>query len=229
MARRLRPIPSTGGRYLAGDDGTIWSRGWRCAKLHRMTPQLKRSDGYAYVQTHVDGADVRRPVHRLVAEAWCPEWCWVLEVHHINGDRTDNRAENLTCLTPAEHRRIHGDDVTDADIANSLYDCEIKAKKPMPSPYEGKGKRYKKYSRKDSKATYLHMLIRQADNVAADIERHQRKMRRLRNGRDEGAEQAPALREQELAAQAQARGAGHGAHAPEQEGATVPEGRHEGS
>jgi hypothetical protein len=29
------------------------------------------------------------------------------EVHHINGDKSDNRRSNLTILSRAQHRRIH--------------------------------------------------------------------------------------------------------------------------
>ena len=33
--------------------------------------------------------------------------CGRLEVHHINGDRADNRPENLMCLTRDEHILEH--------------------------------------------------------------------------------------------------------------------------
>jgi hypothetical protein len=30
------------------------------------------------------------------------------EIHHINGNRLDNRLENLACLSKEEHDLIHG-------------------------------------------------------------------------------------------------------------------------
>lgn len=30
------------------------------------------------------------------------------QIHHINGERQDNRIENLVCVTATEHKRIHG-------------------------------------------------------------------------------------------------------------------------
>ena len=143
----LRPIPSTFGRYLAGADGSIWrapgfdaSGMWR--QLHRCTPRdnggwgaRARRGKYVRVNTLVMGVLVDRPVHRLVAEAWLPDYHPLLVGHHVNHDSLDNRPENLRCMTRAEHERLHGLYVTDADITNARYDFELHRDDPVPSPY----------------------------------------------------------------------------------------------
>ena len=52
-----------------------------------------------------DGAKKRYTIHRLVAEAYCdkPEGCE--QVNHINGDKRDNRAENLEWVTASENHK----------------------------------------------------------------------------------------------------------------------------
>lgn len=37
----------------------------------------------------------------------CGEWFEGCEVHHINYNKTDDRPENLVCLTKEEHKKIH--------------------------------------------------------------------------------------------------------------------------
>lgn len=122
---RMRPIPSTGGRYLAGEDGRIYSR-------KRLRP-LRTYDegGYPIVSLWVGSRKVSRRVCRLVAEAWCDGFTSATDAHHVNRDPYDNRPCNLVALSKAAHIREHGGRVDDADFA----DCEEMAKAaPPPRP-----------------------------------------------------------------------------------------------
>ena len=55
--------------------------------------------GYPRVGT---GASSQR-VHRMVAETWIPNPNHYRDVNHINGDKTDNRVENLEWVTHSEN------------------------------------------------------------------------------------------------------------------------------
>ena len=139
-----RPIPSTGGLYLAGADGSIWrapgfdSNGrWRPARRiaeRRLGSVAReaRNGPYLAVNLGVLGDKVRRPVHRLVAEAWLPDYHPMLEVHHVNGDPTDNRPQNLRCMTGPEHARLHGRFVLDAELADARAELEAHRGDPPP-------------------------------------------------------------------------------------------------
>lgn len=134
---RFRPIPSTHGEYLAGDDGTIWRRGRYLTSRHRWEPPRRVKPGfqgshgrmaergrYLKVSVAVNGVTVQRAVHRLVAEAWLDGWHPLYEIHHANGDPMDNRPSNLRLVNRAEHERLHGRDVPEYDVVNCQVDLE---------------------------------------------------------------------------------------------------------
>lgn len=48
-----------------------------------------------------------RLVHRMVALCWVKRPAGTLVVHHINGNKADNRAENLLWVKPRDHMKHH--------------------------------------------------------------------------------------------------------------------------
>ena len=71
----------------------------RCGKvLRKLQPYtpITRPDGYTMLGR-------RRLTHRVVAACWLESFGPKKHVHHINECKSDNRAENLECLSQQEH------------------------------------------------------------------------------------------------------------------------------
>lgn len=68
----------------------------------------RRVNYHGYVVIRVDAQDVLE--HRHVVQELLGRKLLASEVvHHINGDKQDNRIENLAVVDEDEHRRLHAD------------------------------------------------------------------------------------------------------------------------
>lgn len=86
--------------YEASNDGQIR----RIKTGRKMTPVLNYAGGYYIVCTSMAGKIANLRVHRMVAAAFLGDSD--MEVNHKNGDKLDNRIENLEFVTRkqnAEH------------------------------------------------------------------------------------------------------------------------------
>ena len=86
------------------EDGMVLNR--NKARLGRKPKQdwhCGTRNAYGYLHVTIPGLDKEVMVHRLVAEAFIPNPDNKPEVDHINGNRGDNRAENLRWATRREN------------------------------------------------------------------------------------------------------------------------------
>jgi hypothetical protein len=99
--------------YRVTTDGRVFSveHNWRGYGERELVQHLN-SYGYPAVRLTANGHRVRKCVHRLVAKHYLPERPSPRhEIRHLNGNKADNRVENLmwgTALENAADRESHG-------------------------------------------------------------------------------------------------------------------------
>lgn len=102
---RVAPVPGFPG-YTVSDEGEVFtSRRW--GRVIRRAPYRMKgglTDGYRMVVlVRDDGSHNSRTVHRLVLETFVGPRPLDMQARHLNGNRLDNRLDNLVWGTLAEN------------------------------------------------------------------------------------------------------------------------------
>jgi hypothetical protein len=92
-------------------DRTVRCRGnvFRSGKVRSLG---NGTNGYIVVVLYKDGHSSTRSVHRIVAEAFIPNPKNLPVIDHINGDKHDNRVDNLRWATQAQNIQYSIDNKT---------------------------------------------------------------------------------------------------------------------
>jgi len=102
-----KPIDGYPGYEISNQGNLRSSRGFGRVggngRVHMLKPQLNRFNGYMQAVFSVNCKKTGQRIHALVARAFIGPILKGMTVNHINGIKTDNRAENLEIVTLSEN------------------------------------------------------------------------------------------------------------------------------
>jgi hypothetical protein len=99
----MKDIKGYEGLYAITDDGKVWAYP-KCRWSGRFLKIGLVGHGYEIVMLYKNKKPRKFLVHRLVAQTFLPKSKFP-EVNHKNGNRRDNRPENLEWVTSMENKR----------------------------------------------------------------------------------------------------------------------------
>ena len=111
IVEKWKAVSGYEGAYEVSDSGRVKSLSGGHRQARVLSPGLPKA-GYRAVMLHKDGKRVRRAVHVLVGLAFLPlKPTSRHEIRHLDGNRDNNRADNLKWGTGgdnAKDREVHG-------------------------------------------------------------------------------------------------------------------------
>ena len=84
--------------YSINENGVVYNENTGSVK----SAYVNKNNGYLYVDLYKENKSYKRPIHRLIAEAFIPNPENKPTVDHKNGNRLDNSIENLRWATYSE-------------------------------------------------------------------------------------------------------------------------------
>ena len=106
-----KKITGTDGKYEVSNTGKVRSLNYKSSGKVRVLKPAPDPKGYMKTMLPYSSKWKTVKIHRLVAEAFIPNPENKPQVNHINGDKADNRAENLEWVSNydnAHHALDHG-------------------------------------------------------------------------------------------------------------------------
>lgn len=91
------------GKYQISSNGKVRSLNYNKTGKIKELVGGKDKDGYVSFCLWIDGKQTVKKAHRIVAETFIGKYESKNEIDHINGDRQDNRVENLRWCTHKEN------------------------------------------------------------------------------------------------------------------------------
>lgn len=90
--------------YQISDKGRVKSLNYAQSGIERIMKSDLTNDGYLRIRLRKNSIAYKYYVHRLVALHFIPNPTYLPSVNHINGNRTDNRVENLEWISYSENQ-----------------------------------------------------------------------------------------------------------------------------
>lgn len=99
-----KPVVGYENRYQVSNLGNIKSLNYRGTSVPGLLKPVKLKLGYLQISTWADGKQYNATIHRLVAEAFIPNPENKPCINHIDGNKLNNRVENLEWCTDSENK-----------------------------------------------------------------------------------------------------------------------------